>query len=218
MGTIATDMTTRSALQSANARASIETTFTRSEVMNSKKLGCGCGGRLPSSIGNDDRAPFPETLGGGDERRRRRRLPRVGRDRWPEKWEGRLGGDCRDRWRGPVGFSSGTEGGERARSMLSVGWSVRERRERDGLLDYIISWKLHTSWAVESPSTAFTKTLVTWKWSLMEEHVSLAFPRLPNFWPLNSGYLRCMGWWFSPSSVHIFQFFFSFLLPWSLIS
>lgn len=138
MGTIATDMTTRSALQSANARASIETTFTRSEVMNSKKLGCGCGGRLPSSIGNDDRAPFPETLGGGDERRRRRRLPRVGRDRWPEKWEGRLGGDCRDRWRGPVGFSSGTEGGERARSMLSVGWSVREKRVKDGILDYIL--------------------------------------------------------------------------------
>ncbi|QCE14075.1 hypothetical protein DEO72_LG11g1073 [Vigna unguiculata] len=39
---MATDMTTRLALQRARARASVDTTLTLSEVMNSAKLGCGC--------------------------------------------------------------------------------------------------------------------------------------------------------------------------------
>lgn len=39
---MATDITTRSALQRARARASIATTLTLSEVMNSVKLGCCC--------------------------------------------------------------------------------------------------------------------------------------------------------------------------------
>lgn len=38
-GTIATDITTRSALQSARAKASMATTLTLSDVINSKKLG-----------------------------------------------------------------------------------------------------------------------------------------------------------------------------------
>lgn len=60
---MATDITTRSALQSASARPSIDTTLTRSEVMNSKKLGCD------ESMGKDWDS-LPETLGGDGRRRR----------------------------------------------------------------------------------------------------------------------------------------------------
>lgn len=47
-GTIATDMTTRSALHKAKDKANIATTFTLSEVMNSTKLSSRC--MLPLAI------------------------------------------------------------------------------------------------------------------------------------------------------------------------
>lgn len=61
-GTIATDITTRSALHKAKAKANIATTFTLSEVMNSAKLGS----RTPPLSLNEppatDRASFDEAL------------------------------------------------------------------------------------------------------------------------------------------------------------
>lgn len=56
-GTIATDITTLSALQSARAKASIATTFTLSEVINSAKLGACTSfssGNAPSEASSEE--------------------------------------------------------------------------------------------------------------------------------------------------------------------
>jgi hypothetical protein len=62
-GTIATDITTRSALQSARAKASIATTFTLSEVINSAKLGACTtlsSGNAPSEASSEETLNWKE--------------------------------------------------------------------------------------------------------------------------------------------------------------
>lgn len=89
-GTMATDMTTRSALQRAKAKPSMATTLTLSEVRNSKKLAF----RGPLSSENSPEAPFlVETLAGGAVSlrtagaTRRGGIPHERRDRRPsEDW------------------------------------------------------------------------------------------------------------------------------------
>lgn len=89
-GTIATDMTTLSALQSKRAKASIAATFTLSDVMNSTKLGASADST--SSENDPKRAPFDETLTGPIRiPLEKLRVPGLGADETPEKRPGLCG-------------------------------------------------------------------------------------------------------------------------------